>query len=107
MRTGVFVVCMGLWAVGTAAVGPWDADLSDFPRQADETGDSARIRRAVEAAGKGGVVWFRRGEKAGRLIWRDNQPFNFAPEEMKGLEDELKKSGETERAAKSNAQMAG
>jgi len=43
-----------------AVVGPWDADVSDFPRKAGETGDSARILRAVEAAGKGGVVWFRR-----------------------------------------------
>ena len=45
-----------------AAVGPWDADVADFPRQAGETGDSARIMRAVEAAGKGGVVWFPKGE---------------------------------------------
>ena len=47
-------------AVG--AVGPWDADVSDFPRRAGETGDSARILRAVEAAGEGGVVWLPRGE---------------------------------------------
>jgi len=47
-----------------AASGPWDADVSDFPRQAGETGDSARILRAVEAAGKGGVVWFPRGDYA-------------------------------------------
>ena len=48
-------------AVG-AATGPWDADVADFPRQAGETGDSARILRAVEAAGEGGVVWFPKGE---------------------------------------------
>ena len=47
-----------------AAVGPWDADVADFPRQAGETGDSARIMRAVEAAGNGGVVWFPKGEYA-------------------------------------------
>jgi len=47
-----------------AATGPWDADVADFPRLAGETGDSARIMRAVEAAGKGGVVWFPRGEYA-------------------------------------------
>jgi len=47
-----------------AAVGPWDADVSDFPRAAGEAGDSARILRAVEAAGKGGVVWFPKGEYA-------------------------------------------
>ena len=47
-----------------AATGPWDADVADFPRQAGETGDSARILRAMEAAGKGGVVWFPRGEYA-------------------------------------------
>ena len=50
-------------AVG-AATGPWDADVADFPRQAGEAGDSARIMRAVEAAGKGGVVWFPKGEYA-------------------------------------------
>ena len=50
-------------AVG-AVTGPWDADVADFPRQAGETGDSARILRAVEAAGKGGVVWFPKGEYA-------------------------------------------
>lgn len=45
-----------------AAVGPWDADVSTFPRLSDESGDSARIRRAVESAGTGGVVWFPRGD---------------------------------------------
>ena len=59
------------WIMGTAlsvvfsaqaATGMWDADVSDFPRTADETGDSARIMRAINAAGKGGVVWFPRGE---------------------------------------------
>ena len=45
-----------------SAVGLWDADVSDFPRMAGETGDTARIMRAVEAAGEGGVVWFPRGE---------------------------------------------
>ena len=51
-------------AAAGAASGPWDADVSDFPRQAGETGDSARILRAVEAAGRGGVVWFPKGEYA-------------------------------------------
>ena len=48
-----------------AAGGPsafWDASVADFPRLAGETGDSARIQRAVAAAGDGGVVWFPRGE---------------------------------------------
>ena len=49
----------------------------------------------------------RRGEKAKRLIWRDNQPFNFKPGDMKELEDELEKSGETERSARSDAKLAG
>jgi len=39
-------------SVARAAVGPWDADVADFPRTAGETGDSARILRAVETAGK-------------------------------------------------------
>ena len=50
---------------------------------------------------------YRRGEKAGRLIWRDNQPFNFTAEEMKGLNDELKKRGEADAAAKNEAKLAG
>ena len=36
--------------------------MGDFPRLGGETGDSLRIMRAVNAAGKGGVVWFPRGE---------------------------------------------
>ena len=44
------------------ACGPWDASVGDFPRRPGENGDSARIMRAVAAAGKGGVVWFPRGE---------------------------------------------
>ncbi len=44
------------------AYGNWDASVGDFPRLDGETGDSARIMRAVEAAGRGGVVWFPRGE---------------------------------------------
>jgi len=57
---------VGLLSIGIllAAIGPWDADVSDFPRLAGETGDSARILRAIDAAGKGGVVWFPRGEYA-------------------------------------------
>ena len=39
-----------------------DVSVADFPRLTGETGDSARIMRAVEAAEKGGVVWFPRGE---------------------------------------------
>ena len=39
-----------------------DVSVADFPRLAGETGDSARIMRAVESVGKGGVVWFPRGE---------------------------------------------
>lgn len=56
----------GVFSAGmaVAAVGPWDADVSDFKRREGENGDSARILRAVEAAGKGGVVRFPRGEYA-------------------------------------------
>lgn len=61
-RLSAFFVFIAFAISAGAAVGPWDADVSDFPRQAEETGDSARILRAVEAAGKGGVVWFPRGE---------------------------------------------
>ena len=46
------------------ADGTWDVNVADFPRQSGETGDSARIMRAVESAGEGGVVWFPRGEYA-------------------------------------------
>ena len=65
-RARMAFLLAGLVAVlsAGAAMGPWDADVSDFPRQPGEAGDSARIQRAVAAAGKGGVVWFPRGEYA-------------------------------------------
>jgi len=51
-------------AISLAALllGMVDASVGDFPRLDGETGDSSRIMRAVNAAGKGGVVWFPRGE---------------------------------------------
>ena len=49
-------------SISENAFGPWDANVGDFPRMDGERGDSARIRRAVEAAGAGGVVYFPRGE---------------------------------------------
>lgn len=50
------------WAAfGLAASGLCDADVGDFARRDGETSDAARILRAVEEAGKGGVVWFPRG----------------------------------------------
>ena len=49
-------------SISENAFGPWDVNVGDFPRLDDERGDSARIRRAVEAAGAGGVVYFPRGE---------------------------------------------
>jgi hypothetical protein len=53
---------------------PWDASVGDYPRLAGEKGDSARIMRAVEAAGKGGVVWFPRGEyEIDEMLVVDNQ----------------------------------
>jgi len=56
----------GLLGAATASAGGagCDANVGDFPRQTGEKGDSARILRAVEAAGKGGVVWFPKGEYA-------------------------------------------
>ena len=60
MKTTILTILLAI-AAG-AATGPWDADVADFPRQAGETGDSARILRAVHEAGKGGVVWFPKGE---------------------------------------------
>ncbi len=41
--------------------GLYDVNVADFPRLEGETGDSARIMRAVAAAGKKGVVLFPRG----------------------------------------------
>ena len=65
MKFALSLALVGAMAtVAGAATGPWDADVSDFPRAAGEAGDSARILRAIEAAGKGGVVWFPRGEYA-------------------------------------------
>lgn len=45
-----------------AGAGSADVSVADFPRLPGETGDSARIMRAVDAAGKGGVAWFPHGE---------------------------------------------
>ena len=54
--------------------GPWDASVGDFPRHPGEKGDSARIMRAVAAAGKGGVVWIPRGEyEIDEMLVVDNQ----------------------------------
>ena len=64
MKKLVCALAGALTLAAGAAVGPWDADVADFPRLEGETGDSARIMRAVEAAGRGGVVWFPRGEYA-------------------------------------------
>lgn len=44
--------------------GIWDVNVADFPRKPGENGDSARIARAIDAAGPGSVVWFPRGEYA-------------------------------------------
>lgn len=60
--SAVFCVLMG--ATASASEGVWDANVADFTRKSGEVGDSARILRAVEAAGKGGVVYFPRGEYA-------------------------------------------
>ena len=50
---------------------------------------------------------YSRGEKAKRLIWRDNQPLNFTTEEMKGLNEELQKQGAADKAALNDAKLAG
>lgn len=63
----VWVALLVLAACAETAIavpGPWDVDVGDWPRGAGEAGDSARIRRAIDAAGEGGVVWFPRGEYA-------------------------------------------
>ena len=49
----------------------------------------------------------RGGKDAGRLFWRDNQPFNFNAADMKELNDELKKCGEADTAAKNETKLAG
>lgn len=49
-------------AFGGASV--WDVSVGDFPRLPGETGDSARIMRAIGAAGGGAVVWFPKGDYA-------------------------------------------
>jgi len=53
------VAAIGLTAQGA---GLWDVSVADFPRTAGDGGDSARIMRAVDAAGTKGVVMFPRGE---------------------------------------------
>ena len=57
------VAAIGLTAQGA---GLWDVSVADFPRAAGDGGDSARIMRAVDAAGTKGVVMFPRG------VWRDS-----------------------------------
>lgn len=63
MRTGFWrCAAVILWtACGFADSGMCDADVGDFARRDGETSDAARILRAVEKAGKGGVVYFPRG----------------------------------------------
>lgn len=61
LATAAAVVLAAAWsAFGGECV--WDASVGDYPRLPGEAGDSARIMRAVGAAGSGGVVWFPRGE---------------------------------------------
>ena len=50
---------------------------------------------------------YRRGENAGRLIWRDNQPLNFTDGEMKDLNEELKKQGGSDKSSVNDAKLAG
>lgn len=60
------VVCIFIGMMAWVSFGSssqvWDVSVGDFPRLAGETGDSARIQRAIAAAQAGGVVWFPRGE---------------------------------------------
>ena len=56
------ILAVAIVASAAFAGGAYDVSVADFPRLAGETGDSARIMRAVESAGKGGVVWFPRDE---------------------------------------------
>ena len=51
----VLSLCTSVWAGG------WDVSVNDFARRAGESDDSARIRRAIDAA-PDGVVYFPRGE---------------------------------------------
>ena len=39
----------------------YDVSVADFPRTADESDDGARIQRAVDATGPGGVLYFPKG----------------------------------------------
>ena len=43
------------------AEGDWDVSACDFPRQAGETDDTARLQRLVDAAGPDGVAYVPRG----------------------------------------------
>ena len=61
LRLAVFMV-VGLAAAATCFGNVWDVSVGEFARATAETGDSARIQRAIAAAGEGGVVWFPRGE---------------------------------------------
>jgi len=62
MKNFMAVVCglTALAACGGTSV--WDVSVADFQALPGEKGDTARIQRAVAAAGADGVVWFPRGD---------------------------------------------
>lgn len=63
----------GLWAYGASAGCEYDVSIADFPRQAGETDDGARLQRAVNATGHGGVLYLPKGEyESSRTIWVTN-----------------------------------
>ena len=59
MVATVAAVFLSAFAAGSEI---YDVSVGDFPRHIGESGDSARIMRAVETAGSNGVVYFPRGE---------------------------------------------
>ena len=59
---GLALVCAGGLAFAAVAEGgAWDVSVREFPRLAGETDDTARLQRAIDAAGEGGVLYVPRG----------------------------------------------
>ena len=68
----LFPLVLGL-TVFAARASEYDVSLADFPRQAGEADDAARLQRAVDATGHGGVLYLPKGlYETSRTVWVTN-----------------------------------
>ena len=67
------LLACGLAVAAAVRASEFDVTLADFPRQAGETDDAARLQRAVDATGHGGVLYLPKGlYEASRTVWVTN-----------------------------------